>query len=249
MTKRPIQPPTLPRLRAIVPPILGWQAYPRAAGNLLLFGLAVLGGEWLVHQLEYLIEYGGRFGTVMARTPHRFYMVQEGAILGAAFLSLAALLVAALALASAERLRLRRRLPSRLARVVSRLDMRLSLHTVGATAVALAVCQTALYAVQENVEWAAVWGGWPGLGVIFARQHITVLPLHLLVALAASLLLWAASCTIRRARHEVQAVRALVAVLATRRAAVTRLVAGHIYRPNLRLVAGRRCPRSPPLSA
>src|SRR5579875_2969523 len=75
-------------LRQIVPPLAGWGSYRRAWLNLLVFGLAVVGGEWLVHQAEYAIEYGSRFNAVMATTPHHLYMPEAGvtlALLGVSF--------------------------------------------------------------------------------------------------------------------------------------------------------------------
>src|SRR5579864_3716138 len=68
-------------LTRLVPPMTEWHSYPRALANLLIFGLVALAGTWLVHQTEYRIEYGSRFGTVMATTPHRVYMAPFGVFL------------------------------------------------------------------------------------------------------------------------------------------------------------------------
>ena len=59
-------PKKTPMRRTLVPTLAGWGTYPRAFASVLLLGLAALGGEWVVHQLEYLIEYGGQYGSVMA---------------------------------------------------------------------------------------------------------------------------------------------------------------------------------------
>lgn len=75
--------------RPILPPLFGWQSYPRAAANILSFGFVALSGEWVVHQAQYLTEYRGRFGAVMAQGPHRLYMGEAELCL----LAVAALLI------------------------------------------------------------------------------------------------------------------------------------------------------------
>ena len=105
-------------VRAAVPPLAGWRGFPRACANVLVFALAVLAGEWLVHQTEYLIEYGSRFGTVMNTTPHRLYMASLGLFLGG--LCLVGLSSALHTLRRSHRnfLRLSRILPARLFEVI-----------------------------------------------------------------------------------------------------------------------------------
>jgi len=234
---------------AIVPSIAGWRTYPRALANLLLFGLVALAGEWLVHQLEYLIEYGHRYGTVMGSTPHRFYMAPLGAALGtiaAALLTLAAL---TLRLARIKRRRLLRRLPSRLARHVPTLSLHFPARSVAKTGLVLAGCQAALYLLQENLERVAVSGGMPGLWVLLAPQHATAVPLHILVAICASWLLWTVAARIRQSHAAIRVARILVALVVAGDTVAPRLMPGRAHVPNLRLVAGILCLRSPPLTA
>ena len=93
------------RIHRIVPAVAAWRSFRGAFANVLVFGLAVLAGECLVHQLEYLLEYGRRFDTIMAATPHRFYMAQEGAVLAAAVALLLTLAILALRMLGARRQR------------------------------------------------------------------------------------------------------------------------------------------------
>src|SRR5438105_11796879 len=106
------------RITTAVPSVVAWDSFAGAYANLLLFGLAALAGEWVVHQLEYLIEYRSRFGTVMATTPHHLYMVPIGILLGALSAGLALLALAVLGTNSMRRRRLLRYLPQRLAQLV-----------------------------------------------------------------------------------------------------------------------------------
>ena len=237
------------RIEAIVPSLAGWRTYPRAVANLLVFGMAVLGGEWLVHQLEYLIEYGDRFGAVMASTPHRFYMARLGALLTVAVVVLLTLVLVRLCLGYVEQRRLVRLLPPRLARHVPAFASGLPVWAVTRTALVLAGCQAALYLLQENLERAAVYQEWPGLSVLLAPSHATVIPLHLLVALGGSWLLWTASTRIRRSRQAVHVAQVLAAMLAPQTTPAPRLVPIQLLVPNLRLIAGVLCLRSPPLPA
>ena len=236
-------------ITSVVPSFVSWRTYPRAVANLLLFGLAVVLGEWIVHQLEYRFEYGRHFQAVMAATPHRFYMAPLGlalAVAGVILLSLAAL---ALLVTRARRRRLLLLLPPRLARHVPGVGVHLSVRALAQTALTLASLQVLVYLLQENLESAAVSAGWPGLAVLFAPQHLTVVPLHLLAATCASLLLWTVSAWLRRSHRAFNLARVLVAVLGPRETTPPRLIALRGYLPNLRLVAGILCLRSPPLSA
>ena len=63
---------------------MDWRSYSRAWVNFLVFGVAVLAGTWVVHQTEYTIEYGRRFSTVMATSPHHLYMMPAGLTLSVA---------------------------------------------------------------------------------------------------------------------------------------------------------------------
>src|SRR5947209_2532705 len=72
------------RIATVVPSITDWRSYRRAWVNLLVFGIAILAGTWIVHQTEYSIEYGRRVSTVMATSPHRLYMAPAGVALSVA---------------------------------------------------------------------------------------------------------------------------------------------------------------------
>jgi hypothetical protein len=235
-------------VESLVPSIVGWQTYRRALANLLIFGLVALGGEWLVHQLEYLIEYGHRYGTVMGSTPHRFYMAPLGVTLAA--LAIGLLLLAALTLnvARIKRRRLLLRLPHRVVRHLPSFSLRLPARSIAQTGLVLAACQVGLYLLQENLESVAVARGWPALGVVLPPQHATVLPLHVLVAACGSVLLWLVAARIGRSHRAVQVARILVALLTPKQSAPPCLVPARSRVPNLRLVAGILCLRSPPLS-
>ncbi|MGI8825670.1 MAG: hypothetical protein ACR2JC_08500 [Chloroflexota bacterium] len=69
------------RIEALVPGVCGWATWRGALTNLLLFGVTALGAEWLVHQIQYRIEYGQHFATVMAAAPHHAYMQPLGSVL------------------------------------------------------------------------------------------------------------------------------------------------------------------------
>jgi hypothetical protein len=237
------------RVQALVPSPAGWRSYSRALVNLLLFGLVVLLGEWIVHQVEYLIEYGRRFGWIMASTPHRFYMATLGVALGVAAMGLLALAALVLLCARVQRRRLLLRRPPRIARHVSGFALQAPARAMARTALGVAACQMAIYLFQENLESAAVSGSWPGLAVLFAPQHLTVLPLHFLVAACASIVLWALAARIRRSRCDVAIAQTLVAVLLGARSAPPRNTPRRRHLPNLRLIAGSLCLRSPPLAA
>jgi hypothetical protein len=235
-------------VETLVPSFVGWQTYRRVLTNLLVFGLVALGGEWLVHQLEYLIEYGQRYGTVMESTPHRFYMAPLGAALAAAAIGLLLLAVLTLILARIQHRRLLLRLPDRVVRHLPSCSLPLPVRSIAQTGLVLALCQAGLYLLQENLETVAVAQVWPGLGVVLAPQHATVLPLHVLVAACGSVLLWLVAARIGRSHRAVQVAQILVTLLTPRQNAPPRLVPARSRVPNLRLIAGILCLRSPPLS-
>jgi hypothetical protein len=234
-------------MESLTPPVAGWRSFPRAFVSLVALGLAVVAGEWLVHQLEYLTEYGPRFGGVMATTPHRLYMVPLGIVLGVGVASLFALAAATLALTQRARTRLVRLLPPRVARHVPSLSIRLAPRSVAATALVLAACQTTFYVVQENVEWFSVTGQWRGLSVVFSPQHATLIPFQLLIAGCGALVLWTASSFVRQSRHAVQVARVLVAALTPRSASPRLRRVWRNWVPDLRLASGAAGPRAPPL--
>lgn len=234
--------------RPLLPDLAGWDTYPRAFLSLLLVGLAAFCAEWIVHQLEYLIEYGSGFGSVMATGPHRLYMAPLGLWLLGAALAAFALVSLCLGANSLQSRRLIGVLPARFRRLVPHGPLSLPAGSVLATAGVLAAYQTLIYFVQENLEYALMGYGWPGLLVLVSPQHATLLPLQLLVALCGSLILWTACALLRRSRHVLDTAWTLVRLLAgSRQPRVKRpVLRGRI--PNLRLATGILCLRSPPLS-
>lgn len=177
-------------MRSAVPLLFGTRSFARTLAGLFLFELVALAGEWVVHQIEYVIVYGSRFQSVMDRTPHRYYMGGAGTCLLLAGL---AVLAAALLILLGRRHMIghvRSRVPSRFQRLIPRESGRLALRPVLLTAMALAACQIAIYLTQENME--AVYEGLaaPGISVLIAPPHLSVLPLDVIVALCGSILLW-----------------------------------------------------------
>lgn len=237
------------RIKAIVPSITGWDTYAGAFVSLLVFGLVAVAGEWLVHQVEYSIEYGNRFNAVMASTPHRLYMALAGAMLAAVSLGLITLAFGLLYVYRTKRRELLLRLPPRLARHAPDVPLRIPLDQLALTALGLAVCQILLYLIQENVESAAVGRGWPGLWTLLAPQHATVIPLHLFAATCGALVLCLVTGLIRQSRRAAYTVEILVRMSEARKRPPLRLAPPRHHVPNLRLMAGVFCPRSPPLHA
>lgn len=234
----------------IIPAPAGRRTFPRAFASLLTFGLTALGAEWMVHQLEYLIEYGNRFVAVMQAPPHRTYMGALGALLAMGGVILVTLIVSVLLAAHRRRQALLRGAPVRLRSALPIPGSDLPARTILTSALALAGCQIVLYLAQENVESLTAFGLLPGLAVLFAPVHATVVPLHLLAALCGSILLWSITGSLRRSRQAVQLARLVAALLAARRASSPRC------RPPRRgYHLCRRCPagtpglRAPPLPA
>ncbi|MBV9281189.1 MAG: hypothetical protein JOZ41_13995 [Chloroflexi bacterium] len=238
--------PTSATLLRVVPALWASNAYAHAFLNLLVFGLTMVAGTWIVHQTEYMLEYGNRFGAVMATGPHRLYMAPAGVLLAVVGVVLAGLTVHAL---SRARIRIRRLLPLvpyRLAPHAVPSARTLSLRAVGETALVMAAGQCLLYFLQENLESAALSQGWPALAVLLAPRHATVIPLHLLVALCSSLLLWTTHARLRRSKGAVQIARLFAAIAARRRTVAPRIPSPPVHLPNLRLLIGIPCLRSPP---
>jgi hypothetical protein len=237
------------QLKSLIPAAAGWRTFPRAFISLLVFGLAVVAGEWVVHQLEYLTEYGPRFGDVMATTPHRFYMMPLGIALGLSVAMLLAVACGTLVAHDRFRGRLLSRLPARVARHVPGLTLRVRPSALFGTTVILAVSQATVYVLQENVEGIAITGQWRGLSVLFGSQHATVVPFHLLIAACSALLLWALTSLVSESRGVVRMARTLAAMLASPADAPIIPRARSERVPDLRLLAGELCLRSPPLAA
>ncbi len=229
--------------------MVGWQTFPHAFLNLLIFGLAMMGGDWLVHQAAYLIEYGSRFDAVTASSPHRYYMEFTGVFLAASALGLLTLAIVVLRVLARRRRSLLRVLSPRLARHIGATATHIPLRIIGKTALVLAVGQVAIFLLQENLEAVAEGFGLPGFGVLFGPGHLAVLPLHLLVALCSAVLLWSVASTINGARHATRLAEALVTLLSKFPVAPVRLTATSHHAPSLRHVAGILGPRSPPLIA
>jgi hypothetical protein len=236
-------------LRELVPPLLGWQGFRRAFFNLLITGLTVVVATWIVHQTEYLIEYGNRFGTIMATSPHRFYMEPAGIVLLGMGGALASLLSLALHRSEGRIDALVRLLPRRLAGYVHTPATPLPVRLVCRTALVLALAQIVIYLVQENVEWLVAWGYLPGLSVLTAPQHVTVIPLHLLAALCSSALLWVVASRLRQTRRTLHRVRVLSALMERRGQDASHAVLPRIPLRSLEATGGALCPRAPPLAA
>jgi len=234
---------------AAVPSVAGWRTFPRALANLLLFALAALAGTWVVHQVAYRIEYGDRFAAVMATTPHRYYMGTAGLLLAGTTGLLLGLIVYTIEVARAKRLRFLGGLPRRLSRYGDVSVQWAPFSTLVRTALALSSVQMALYLVQENLEYVVAGRGWPGLSVLIAPEHAIVVPLHLLAALCGALILWAISARMSHSRRADHVVRVLLGIAARGGTARPRLVASRHHIPDLRLIAGVLCLRSPPLAA
>ena len=237
-----------PQVR-IVPAVVGWRSSRHAWLNYSLFGLAVLLGTWLVHQTEYALEFGSRFSAVMAANPHRAYMAPAGMALILAFIVCFALGATFLGLTRVRLRRLHRRLPSRLARRLAPGASTVPWSRIGATALLLALMQGAAYLLQENLETLAVAGTLPGASVLLAPQHATVIPLHLAAAVGSSLILWTASIWLGRVRRALGMARVLLTIATRRHSVPPHRSVPRRYLPNLRVPAGARGLRSPPLSA
>jgi hypothetical protein len=142
-----------------------------------------------------------------------------------------------------------RLLPGRLARHVHTPTVAVPLRAVCRTALALAAAQIVIYLIQENVEWFAVWGYLPGLSVLFAPQHATVVPLHLLAAFCGSAALWTVASKLRHTRRTLQIARVLAAMVERWSIDGLRPLPPRVRVPSLRIVRGILRPRAPPLAA
>jgi hypothetical protein len=232
-----------------VPSVAGWRTAWRTWINLLLFGLVVLAGTWTVHQVEYAIVYGHRFGAVMAATPHRFYMGPLGAFLaiGTLFSGIAALSVLVVGRVRIERIR--GRLPARYSRRLAAPFPSVPYRSFSCTAALLLALQSGLYLLQENLESFAVVSTWPGMAVLVGPQHWTVLPLHLVIASCGSLVLWIVSAWLQRTRETSRVAQVLAALFAGPPPRNLRPTAPRSYVPGRHLRAGARGLRAPPFPA
>ncbi|HZU13665.1 MAG TPA: hypothetical protein VFB58_12570 [Chloroflexota bacterium] len=213
--------------------------------NVLAFTLVAAGGEWVTHQIAYLIAYGSRFGSVMASTPHRYYMGPLGDFVLFGIVALLVLTAVLVRMDAWREQRLRRLLPERVQRLIPAPAPALSRRALLTTALALVLVQVALYVVQENLEIAAVGGTMTGLGVVLGG-HAFVLALHAAFALGGSLVLWTLASLLSSSRLVREFVAALVRVFGLRAETVVRSVA--FDRPALQpaTCAGRLGSRAPP---
>lgn len=232
----------------LVPLLVSRRGHLSVVLNLVIFGLVGVGGMWIVHQTEYVIEYGSRFGAVMASTPHRIYMAPLGIVLGLLAATLAILISASLRRSHMTRCRLLPGIPIRSRHHAAAPVFALAIVPLFRTAAVLAALQMILYTVQENLESLAAGWGLPGLGVLIAPQHATVVPLHLLLALCGAFLLWTVSLLLHRTRHTLRIARALAGIGASRQAVPARFRGHRRHAANERLLACRRSLRSPPLA-
>ena len=237
------------RIAAVVPSIVGWRSSRHVFVNLLVFATAVLAGTWIVHQIEYTIEYGRRFSTVMATSPHRWYMAPAGVALSVALGAFLVLCVSILGLSRLRLGRLLQQLPPRLSRRVHPGGSTVPVQSLLLTALVLALVQFSVYLLQENLEYLASVGTLPGFAVLLAPQHATVIPLHLAAAVCSSLLLWTVSTWLGRSRRAVGTAQVLLDIVRRGTAAPPRRFPTHAYLPSLRVAAGIFCLRSPPLTA
>lgn len=238
----------LPARYPIIPPLFRLDGWPSVLANSCILLFAALGGEWIVHQCQYMLLYGPRFGQVMAASPHRLYMQPLGLAFGVIAAGLLAVAALAIALFMAQRARLVDRLPSRLRRAVPRSWPALPARGLIPTALLLAWIQMVVYAGQENAESVLQGFNYPGLGAVISIHRPALIPLHLAVALGISILLWSIRTLLHRSREALRAVRGLLALLALRPSAARRITANPFRLPNRLLIAGARGLRSPPLT-
>lgn len=233
----------------VIPPLFQPRTFLRAYATVALFFLVAVAGEWIVHQLEYLIEYGRQFGPEMAATPHRYYMGPAGAALAAGTLLALTLTALALRLHGLEYRRLRQLLPRSVQELGPRPYVPASPRAIARTTLVLAIMQIAVYLVQENLEAMAEGLSLPGLQTLIGAQHLTVLPLHLLIALCLATILWTAVSLLRRSRSLVQQIRLLVRLFLSGQGARPHPRPVLETVPNREFISRSRSLRSPPLAA
>ena len=113
----------------------------------------------------------------------------------------------------------------------------------------VSACQIGVYLLQENLETLATTGALPGLGVLLAAPHLTVLPLHLLLGLCGAVVLRTASAWLQRSRRAERLARVLLALYdgAPRRAPVP--TALREYHPDRHPPGDSPGSRAPPVHA
>lgn len=215
---------------------------------LLLFDLAVLIGVWIVHQTEYVIEYGNRFSAVMAGTPHHLYMQPAALVLAVAALTAISVCVATCVCQTRRAREMSRHLPPRIARSLHRFAEPLPMQRLGRTTATLFAAQSLVYAVQENLESWQVTGAFPGTSVLFGSPHLTVLPLSALVASILAVILTAGTARARLTRQTAHIARAFALLFAPAAGAQRPPAPNYDYVPSFQPTAGGRGLRAPPLS-
>ncbi len=213
MTRYPTSAALRRSVLSTVPSLAGWGSFRRASVNIFAFALAVSTATWIVHQTEYLIEYGNRFSTVMASGPRHTYMRPTGLVL--ACMAAIAIFTVIILLGSQQSgyALIILRLPTRLKRRLRVPIQRMEPISILRTAAVLATFQLVMYVLQENTEQFLSIGRLPGLSVIAAPEHLTVIPLHLLAAVFAAMLLWTTSLWLGRARQIGRLARLLTRIL------------------------------------
>lgn len=235
-------------INRIVPSLLGWQTFSRAYATLLLFVLTACGGEWLVHQSNYRLQYGARFSSVMANSPHRYYMTPLGLLFGLVAVGFLIAVAATLYVYAVRRDHLLSFLPERFRRAAPHVHLSLSPGDIALTALTLASLQSLIYLIQENLEAAAQSGTFPLLAVLSPALHPAVLPLQMAMALCLSLILWTLSAAFTASSAGLQAAEILAGLAAASGFRRLDTVLQFLILPRrLRPVLCR--PRAPPLTA
>lgn len=235
-------------MTGLLPVLFEWRRGLGAVASLVVLAVAGIAGEWIVHQTQYFIEYGTRFQYVMATTPHHLYMGWAGLVLAVLALLLVTCASLAISLRARETRRLLAVLPDRVQHFVPVDLPRVRPTSVLATAIFLSLYQSCVYLLQENLESNAMGAGWPGMSVLFGAGHITVVPLHFLVALCLSVLLWSLARCLRYSRRSVSVARLLARLYAPvdPRAGNRRALVEDV--PPHDRVATARSLRSPPIA-
>ena len=183
----------------------------------------------------------------METTPHRLYMSLIGVLLGVCGALLCAIVAMLLHLGTARLRQLLVGMPAWLHELIPNRRVTVPEGAILQTAGLLVLVQMALYVTQENLESLSVGAGLPGLGVLLAPQHATVIPLHLLLAGITSFLLCAVASWLATLRAAIVTAEALVRL--ARRWTVPPSVPPPVSCAVVRfpLAASRRSLRSPPL--